>query len=67
MLVPRQRLDVLIEERARSLAEKRLAATNDSRALEAQDVEKGDTDEQFKRFAHQIIDKAGSDLWAREK
>lgn len=62
-LVPRRPLDALIEERALSLAKKRLTATSHSMTLEAQGVEKGDESEQLKRLARQLIEKAGSGLW----
>lgn len=63
VLVPRQSLDALIEERALSLTKKRLAATSHTMALEAQSVEKGDESEQLKRLVRQVIEKAGSELW----
>lgn len=66
VLVPRRPLDALIEERARSLAKKRLAATSHTMALEAQGVEKGDESEQLKRLIRQIIEKAGSELWEED-
>lgn len=63
VLVPRQPLDALIEKRALSLANRRLAATSHTMALEAQGVEKGDESEQLKRLVQQLIAKGGSKLW----
>lgn len=63
-LVPRQSFDAQIKERALHLAKKRLAATSHTMALEAQEVEKGDESERLKRLVQQIIEKAGSELWA---
>ncbi|MGA7181170.1 MAG: mobile mystery protein A [Thiobacillaceae bacterium] len=65
-LVPRQSLDALIEERALSLAKKRLAATSHTMALEAQGVEKGDESEQLKRLVRQLAERAGSELWEED-
>ncbi len=65
-LVPRQPLDVLVEERARRLAQKRLEAISHSMALEAQGVEPAEESEQRERLARQLIEKAGSGLWKED-
>ncbi|MEQ1663259.1 MAG: mobile mystery protein A [Thiobacillus sp.] len=62
-LVPRQPLDTLIEERARLLAKKRMMIASHSMALEAQGIDKGDENEQFRQLVRQITEKAGSGLW----
>lgn len=62
-LVPRQPLEALVEERARLLAKKHLQATRHTMALEAQVVEAGDEQEQFKLLARQLIEQASSKLW----
>lgn len=62
-LVPNKPLDDLVEERARLLAEKRLAATRHSMTLEAQGVEPGDEREQLQRLIRELVEQSGSVLW----
>ncbi len=62
-LVPRQPLDVLVEERARRLAQKRIEAISHSMALEAQRVDHADESVQGERLVRQLVEKAGSELW----
>ncbi len=62
-LVPNKTLEELVEERARLLAEKRLASARHTMALEAQGVDMSDEQEQFKRLVRQIVEQSGSALW----
>ena len=62
-LIPRKPLNDLVEERARTVAEKQLQSTRHSMALEAQSVDKSDEEEQLKRLSERLIEKAGSELW----
>lgn len=62
-LVPREPLDVLVEERARRLAQKRIEAISHSMALEAQQVDLADESAQRERLVRQLVEKAGSELW----
>jgi len=62
-LVPRKPLEELAEERALTLAKRRLASTRHSMALEDQGVAAADEQEQLKRLARQLLDKPGSALW----
>jgi predicted DNA-binding mobile mystery protein A len=62
-LVPNKPLDELVEERARLLAEKRLASARHTMALEAQGVDMSDEQEQFKRLVRQLFEQSGSALW----
>jgi len=61
--LPRKPLDALVEERAARLADKRLASTRHTMALEAQAMDTGDEDEQRKRLIRKLIEQAGSELW----
>lgn len=61
--VPNKPLEEIVAERARLHAEKRLAATRHSMALEAQDVEPGDEHEQLQRLIRQLVEQPGSSLW----
>ena len=63
VLVPRKPLDALVEERAARLADKRLASTRHTMALEAQAMNTRDEDEQRKRLIRKLIEQAGSELW----
>lgn len=65
-LVPRKPLADLVEDRARVLAKQRLETTRHSMALEAQNVDKADEDEQLKRLARKLVEKAGSELWEED-
>jgi len=65
-LVPNKSLDALVEERARLLAEKQLAAIRHNMALEAQDVDARDEREQFERLVRQLVEQSGSALWKDE-
>lgn len=65
-LVPRQTLAASVEEHARRLAKKRLAAASHTMALEAQGVGKDDESEQLERLVRQIVEKAGSELWEQD-
>lgn len=62
-LVPRKPLDALVEEQATRLADKRLASTRHTMALEAQAMNTRDEDEQRKRLIRKLIEQAGSELW----
>ncbi|MBV5271189.1 MAG: mobile mystery protein A [Afipia sp.] len=62
-LVPRKPLDALVEERAARLADRRLASTRHTMALEAQAMDTRDEDEQRKRLIRKLIEQAGSELW----
>ncbi len=66
VLVPRQPLEDLIEERALHLARKRLAATSHTMSLEAQRIELDDEHVQLELLVQQILEKAGSDLWEED-
>lgn len=62
-IVPKTSLDELVEERARLLAEKRLASARHTMALEAQGVDMSDEQEQFKQLVRRIVEQSGSALW----
>ena len=64
--VPKKPLQVLIEDRARSIAKSRLEITSHNMALEAQSVLAEDEKEQFEKMVRKIIEKAGSDIWKDE-
>ncbi|MFT5140542.1 MAG: putative DNA-binding mobile mystery protein A [Lysobacterales bacterium] len=65
-LVPRNSLESTVEERASSLARKRLRATSHSMALEDQRVEKADEREHLERLVKNLLDQSGSALWEDE-
>jgi len=65
-LVPRNPLNDLVTERAKSLAKQRLESTRHSMALEAQSVDAADEQEQLKRMVQRLLDKAGSELWEED-
>ena len=65
-LVPRDPLNDLATERAKSLAKQRLESTRHSMALEAQSVDAADEQEQLKRMVQRLLDKAGSELWEED-
>jgi predicted DNA-binding mobile mystery protein A len=65
-LVPRNPLNDLVTERAKSLAKQRLDSTRHSMALEAQSVDAADEQEQLKRMVQRLLDKAGSELWEED-
>lgn len=62
-LIPRKPLNDLVEDRARTVAEKRLQSTRHSMALEGQSVDRSDEEEQLNRLSERLIEKAGSELW----
>ena len=65
-LVPRKKLELLVEDRARELAKKRLRATSHSMALENQRVDEVDELEHLKRLVQKLLDQPGSTLWEDE-
>ncbi|MGE0650702.1 MAG: mobile mystery protein A [Alphaproteobacteria bacterium] len=65
-LVPRKPFQELAEERALHLAEKRLASTRHTMALEAQSVDAADEQEQVRALARRLLERAGSALWDDE-
>ena len=65
-LVPRKKLELLVEDRARELAKKRLRATSHSMALEDQRVDEADELEHLKRLVQKLLEQPGSTLWEDE-
>jgi predicted DNA-binding mobile mystery protein A len=65
-LVPRNSLESLVEDRARTLARTRLRATSHSMALEDQRVDKADEQEHLDRLVKQLLNQPGSALWEDE-
>ena len=65
-IVPRKPLELLVEDRARTLAKKRLRATSHSMALEDQRVDEADEQEHLKRLVQNLLDQPGSALWEAE-
>jgi predicted DNA-binding mobile mystery protein A len=65
-LVPRKSLESLVEDRARTLARKRLRATSHSMALEDQRVDDTDEQEHLDRLVNELIHQPGSALWEDE-
>ena len=63
MLVPRRPLQELVEERAESLAKKRLEAASHSMMLEAQGVDTGDERAQLEALTDKIVVQGGSVIW----
>ncbi len=66
VLVPREPLEMVVEERAQALARQRLKATAHSMALEDQSVDAADESEQLKLLTKRLIEEAGSKLWDEE-
>jgi len=67
VLIPRQPLEDLVQERAERKAKKLLNSTIHNMALEDQPVDKADVEEQLKRLTQRLIEKGGSDLWEEDK
>ncbi len=65
-IVPRKKLEILVGDRARELAKKRLRATSHSMALEDQRVDEADELEHLKRLVQKLLDQPGSTLWEDE-
>jgi len=65
-IVSRKPLELLVEERARALAKKRLRATSHSMALEDQRVDEADEQDHLQRLVQKLLDQPGSALWADE-
>ena len=65
-LVPRNPLEVMVEERATRIAKQRLKQAAHSMALEDQSVSEEDGEEQIKELARQLTQKSGSALWEDE-
>lgn len=65
-IVPRKPLELLVEDRARTLAKKRLRATSHSMALEDQRVDEADEQDHLKRLVQNLLDQPGSALWEAE-
>ncbi len=61
--VPRKPLEILVEDRARTLAKKRLRATSHSMALEDQRVDEADEQDHLERIVQKLLDQPGSALW----
>ena len=66
VLVPRNPLQTMVEERANRVAKRRLKQAAHSMALEDQSVTEEDTEEQVKELARQLAQKSGSALWEDE-
>jgi predicted DNA-binding mobile mystery protein A len=64
--VPRKQLEEIVEDRARALARKRIAAVSHSMALEDQSVDETDERAQLEALVEKIIDGPGSALWKNE-
>ncbi len=62
-LVPRKPLGILVEERARELARKRLRSVSHSMALEDQRVDEAHEREHLERLVRKLLDQPGSALW----
>ena len=62
-LIPRKPLTQLVEDRARNIANERLAVTGHSMSLEAQAVAEDEEKVQLEQMVRQIIESAGSDIW----
>ncbi len=62
-IVPRKPLELLVEDRARTLAKKRLRATSHSMALEDQRVDEADEQDHLERIVQKLLDQPGSALW----
>jgi predicted DNA-binding mobile mystery protein A len=65
-IVPRKPLELLVEDRARTLAKKRLRATSHSMALEDQRVDEADEQDHLERIVQKLLDQPGSALWEAE-
>ena len=65
-IVPRKPLELLVEDRARTLAKKRLRATSHSMALEDQRVDDADEQDHLERIVQKLLDQPGSALWEAE-
>ena len=65
-LVPKGSLESMTEDRARTLARKRLRATSHSMALEDQRVDKADEEEHLERLVQKLLNQSGSVLWEDE-
>ncbi len=65
-IVPRKPLEFLVEDRACTLAKKRLRATSHSMALEDQRVDEADEQDHLKRIVQKLLDQPGSALWEAE-
>lgn len=63
ILKPRQPLERIVEVQAMKVASQNLAATRHTMALEAQGLERSDDEEQVRRLARQLLEKAGAKLW----
>ena len=66
VVVPRKRLEALVEERARELARRRLPSVSHSMALEDQRVEVVDEEDQLEGAVRRLLDQPGSALWEAE-
>lgn len=62
-LVPRQPLEVLVQERAATLARKRLRSTSHTMALEAQSVVSEDEQAQLEQMTRRLLERASPALW----
>ncbi len=65
-IVPRKPLELLVEDRARTLAKKRLRATSHSMVLEDQRVDEADEQDHLERIVQKLLDQPGSALWEDE-
>lgn len=64
--VPTKPLEKMVEERAMKVALRRMASTEHSMALEAQQVDEVDRKEQLKSIVARLIDRTPADLWEQE-
>ena len=66
VLVPREPLEKLVEERARHIAHRRLQIARHSMSLEAQSVDPSDEHAQLEQLTRRILERAGPELWREE-
>lgn len=62
-LIPQQSLATMVEDRAASMARKRIKTARHTMELEDQGMDETDEQEQLKRLARQLVEKSGSKLW----
>ncbi len=62
-LIPRNSLEVTIEQRAMDLADRKIKSTAHSMALEAQSVGATEQQEQILMLRKKLVEKSGSQLW----
>lgn len=62
-LIPLKSLETMVDDRAASLAKKRIKTARHTMELEDQGMDEADEQEQLKRLARQLVEKSGSKLW----